>query len=140
MPIRDDEGALYPSLSYDDAPSAIDFLVRAFGFERRFVAPGPDGTVAHAELSFGSGVVFVATSKPERRWLSPRKVGAVTQSLSVRVADPDAHYARAKAAGANIVRALEDEEHGSRGYLVEDPEGHQWYFGTYRPGAYWGGA
>ena len=55
----------------------------------------------------------------------------------MHVDDPDAHCARAKAAGAEITQPLRDEEYGSRGYMAKDLEGHQWYFGTYRPGAYW---
>lgn len=57
--------------------------------------------------------------------------------VSVTVDDPDAHYARARAAGAEILRELKDEEYGSRGYMAQDPEGNQWYFGTYRPGGHW---
>ncbi len=127
----------YPSLSYDDAPAAIDWLERAFGFERRLVVPGPDGTVMHSELSFGTGVVMVSSSKPEKHRIGPRGSRDVAQALCVRVADPDVLYARARAAGAEIIEELRDEDYGSRGFMVRDLEGHQWYIGTYRPGAYW---
>ncbi len=128
---------LYPSLFYDDAPAAIEWLVKAFGFRKRLVVPGPDGTVLHSEMSYEDGVIMIGSSKPERGCLSPRRLGAVSQALSVRVQDPDAHYARAKASGAEIIRELQDEDYGSRGYMAKDLEGHQWYFGTYRPGEYW---
>ncbi|MBK7874478.1 MAG: VOC family protein [Planctomycetes bacterium] len=131
--------SLYPSLYYDDAPKAIEFLCRAFGFEKRLVVPGPDGTVMHSELTFGDAVVMVGTVKKERGLLSPRAAGGVTSALSIRIADPDAHHARAVAAGAVITHPLKDEEYGSRGYMCTDPEGHQWYFGTYSPGAWWDG-
>jgi uncharacterized glyoxalase superfamily protein PhnB len=128
---------LYPSLTYDDAAAAIEWLCRAFGFTKRLVVPGPDGTVMHSELSLGPGVVMVSSAKPDQGRLSPRGLPGVSQALSVRIDDPDAHCARAREAGAEIVRDLQDEEYGSRGYMAKDPEGHQWYFGTYRPGAYW---
>jgi uncharacterized glyoxalase superfamily protein PhnB len=128
---------LYPGLSYDDAPAAIEWLCRAFGFTRRLVVPGPGGTVRHSELSFGMSVIMVGSSRPESGRVSPRRLGATTQALSLRVDDPDAHCARALAAGAVLVSPLKDEDYGGRGYMVEDLEGHQWYFGTYRPGAHW---
>lgn len=128
---------LFPSLSYDDAPAAIEWLCGAFGFEKRLVVPGPDGTVVHSELSHGPGVIFVSTVRPSAGRLSPRQLGGVCQSIAVRVEDPDAHFQRAEAHGAEIVEGLRDAEYGSRGYMARDPEGHLWYFGTYVPGAYW---
>jgi uncharacterized glyoxalase superfamily protein PhnB len=128
---------IYPSLTYDDARAAIDWLCRAFGFARRFVVPGPDGRVEHSELSFGTGVVMISSPKPEGRRISPRSLGGASQALSVFVDDPDAHCEVAVAHGARIVRALQTEEYGARGYMALDPEGHLWYFGNYRPGAYW---
>lgn len=127
----------YPALSYDDALAAIAWLERAFGFERRLVVPGPDGTVAHSELTYGSAVIMVSTSKPAKGRVSPRGTRVVPVALCVRVADPDAHHRRALGAGAEIIEPLRDEDYGSRGYMARDPEGHQWYFGTYRPGAHW---
>jgi len=128
---------VYPSLHYDDAPAALDFLERAFGFRRRLVVPGPDGTVLHAELTLGTGIVMLSSAKPERGWRSPRSLGGTSGTLSLRIDDPDAHCARARAAGAQVLIDLHDAEYGARGYLCSDPEGHLWYFGTYRPGAYW---
>jgi len=129
---------IYPSLFYDDAPAAIEWLCRAFGFTKRLVVPGPGGTVVHSELSLGPGVIMVASAKPDRGLVGPRSLTGSCQALSVQVDDPDSHFARAKGAGAVILQELRDEEYGSRGYMAKDPEGHQWYFCTYRPGAYWG--
>jgi uncharacterized glyoxalase superfamily protein PhnB len=138
MPARESTPAnMYPCLYYDDAVAAIEWLCRAFGFKRRLVVPGPNGTVAHSELTFGQGVIMVGTAKAEKGWVSPRGLTALHQALCIQVDDPDAHCARARAAGATIVRELKDEEYGSRGYGAKDPEGHEWYFGTYRPGQYW---
>lgn len=130
---------IYPSLTYDDAAAAIEWLCRAFGFATRLVVPGADGTIVHSELSLGTGVIMVSSPKPKDGRVSPLGLTGVSQALSVQVDDPDAHFARAKKAGAVIVQKLKDEEYGSRGYMAKDPEGHLWYFGTYRPGAYWDG-
>lgn len=130
---------LYPSICYQDAPAAIAWLCKAFGFTERLVVPGPDGTVMHSELSLGNAVIMVGSPHPERGFMPLKGRREASQMLSLHVDDPDAHHARAKAAGAVITRPLQDEEYGSRGYMATDPEGHQWYFGTYRPGAYWGG-
>ena len=128
---------IYPALTYDDASAAIDWLCRAFGFTRRLVVPGPGGTVRHAELSLGPGVIMVSSPRPESGRVGPQSLSAVHQTLSVQVDDPDQHFARAKEAGAVILQELADEDYGSRGYMAKDPEGHQWYFGTYRPGEHW---
>jgi uncharacterized glyoxalase superfamily protein PhnB len=128
---------VYPCFYYDDAPAAIEWLCRAFGFRRRLVVPGPGGIVAHAELTFGPAVIMVATSRPEMGCVSPRRLAGVNSALSLYVEDPDAHFARAKAAGAIVLRDIKTEDYGGRGYMVRDPEGNPWYFGSYRPGAHW---
>lgn len=128
---------IYPTLSYDDAPAAIEWLCRAFGFEKRLVVPNESGGVRHAELSLGPGVIMVSTARPEERRLGPRSLPGSSMGLCVRVDDPDAHFARAKAAGAEIVRELRDEEYGARGYMARDLEGHGWYFSDYHPGKWW---
>jgi uncharacterized glyoxalase superfamily protein PhnB len=128
---------IYPSLTYDDAPAAIEWLCRAFGFTRRFVVPGPGTRVEHSELSHGTGVVMISSAKPEEHRYSPKALPGSSQTLSVFVEDPDAHCRLAVAAGARLVRALRTEDYGARGYMALDPEGHVWYFGNYRPGGYW---
>ncbi len=128
---------IYASLTYDDATSAIEWLCRAFGFEKRLVVPGPNGSVKHSELSLGGDVIMVSSAKPEHQRAGPRSLGGTNQGLCVRVSDPDAHHARAKKAGAVIVEPLHDADYGSRGYMCRDLEGHWWYFGTYSPGAHW---
>jgi uncharacterized glyoxalase superfamily protein PhnB len=128
---------LYPSLTYDDAPAAIEWLCRGFGFTKRFVVPRPDGGVMHSELSLGPGVVMVSSARPEEGRVGPRALAGTSAEMCVLVDDPDAHCARARAAGARILQEPRDE-YCARGYLAADPEGHKWYFGTYRPGAYWG--
>jgi uncharacterized glyoxalase superfamily protein PhnB len=128
---------IYPSLTYEDAPAAIEWLCRAFGFEKRMVIEDANGGIMHSELSFGPGVIMVSSTKEAAGRVSPGRVAVANQALCVRVDDPDAHYARATAAGAVVTRELRDEEYGARGYMVSDPEGHQWYFGNYDPGEHW---
>jgi uncharacterized glyoxalase superfamily protein PhnB len=118
---------IIPTLRYQDAKSAIEFLERAFGLERREVMENEDGTVGHAELTYGRGMVMVGTSRPGDRFETGRAV------LYAIVDDPDAHHDRAKAAGATIVMELTDQPYGSREYAAEDSEGNLWSFGTYDP-------
>jgi uncharacterized glyoxalase superfamily protein PhnB len=122
--------SFYPIVTYRDAQGAIDWLHEAFGFEKLFATPGEDGKVVHAELSFGTGILMVGTgSGPDPAW----DWRSAPQSVYVAVEDPDAHCERARAAGAEITRELEDMEYGSREYSARDLEGHSWHFGTYRP-------
>jgi uncharacterized glyoxalase superfamily protein PhnB len=119
---------VFPSLKYDDARAAIDFLVGAFGAERHSVHAGDDGLVQFAELRFGNGIVMlgpVSGAFPATRG----KAG----SIYVVVDDPDSHHARARDAGAEIIRELCDTDYGSREYGAKDTEGNAWYFGTYQP-------
>ena len=127
---------IYPFMSYDDAPAAIEWLVRAFGLEAVAVYPAEDGTINHAELRLGDGGWIMLSSSREDRFnvRTPRKLGASTQGIAAYVDDIDAHYARAKAAGAEMVDELSDTDYGARGYTARDPEGHLWSFGNYRPG------
>lgn len=137
VPARSAVSDIYPCLYYRDASAAIEWLERAFGFRKRLVVPGPDNRIAHSELSLGSSVVIAGSAKPERGWVSPRDLPAVNQLICMYVDDVDAHYARAVAAGAEIIGELRDTDYGSRGYECRDPEGNVWCFGNYRPGAYW---
>jgi uncharacterized glyoxalase superfamily protein PhnB len=122
---------IFPVLKYEDAHAAMDFLQRAFGFERHAAYDGESGGVAHAELKLGDEFVMLgSTGEGDERF----NQGAGRYSLYVVVEDPDAHHARAKEAGATIERELTDQDYGSREYTARDPEGNLWSFGTYRPG------
>jgi uncharacterized glyoxalase superfamily protein PhnB len=128
--------AIIPTLLYRDPAGMIDWLLAAFGFARHAVHMAPDGTVAHAELTFGNGMIMLSTARNEGYGTlcrTPRDLGGTTQGAYVIVADADAHHAREKAAGAEIVRPLNDTSYGSREYSARDPEGHLWNFGTYDP-------
>ncbi len=120
---------IFPCLIYDDSHAAIAWLEEAFGFEKHAVHSGPDGTVAHAELKLGAGMVMLGSGKEGSGLVqSP-------QMIYVAVEDSDALFRRARAAGAEVVRELTDTDYGSRDFAVRDPEGNLWNFGTYLPGA-----
>src|SRR2546422_9977839 len=123
---------IFPALRYQNGPAALEWLAQAFGFEKQMVVPGPEGTIAHAQMKLGPGVIMLGSGKhgpgPDNPWDS------VKQGVYVYVGDGDAPYAPAKAAGAEIVMELEDTDYGSRRYSVRALEGHLWSFGTYRPG------
>jgi uncharacterized glyoxalase superfamily protein PhnB len=124
---------MFPFTHYDDAHAAIDWLCGAFGFERGVICEGEHGTVAHAELTHGPSVFMLGSSDTGIGLKSPRALGGATGGVYVHVEDVDAHYARARAAGAELVRELADTSYGSREYLARDPEGNLWGFGNYRP-------
>lgn len=124
------------SLIYDDPKKAIDWLCRAFGFEVRLLVEGEGGTVEHSELVFGEGVVMVSGAKLDKypHLRSPTSLsGGNTQTLMVYVDDVEAHFERAREAGATIVMELETHDYGGdywadRGYGCTDIGGHHWWF------------
>ncbi len=133
MPQNPPEGypAVMPYLHYEDAEAALEFLTGAFGFTEKVKMTGEDGRINHAEVEIGDkGVIMFG--EPGEGYKSPKNLGAKkTQSIYVYVDDVDAHFACAKKAGATIVREPEDQFYGDRNYGAEDPEGHEWYFGTH---------
>ena len=122
-----------------DAAKAIDWLCDAFGFERHLVVPGENGSIAHAQLAFGNGMIMLGSAGNghfDAYQKTRADVGGIgTQSAYGIVADCDAHYARAVAAGAKILLDIRDQDYGGRGYTCRDPEGHVWSFGSYDPWA-----
>ena len=129
MPI--DSQTIFPALRYRDAPAALEWLARAFGFEEIAVHPGPEGTVVHAEMRLGSGIIMLS-SEPEEGDRFGRHAG--TGWLYVALdQDVDGHHERAAAAGARILMEPTSTDYGSRDYSAVDPEGNIWSFGTYRP-------
>ncbi|SDN66134.1 VOC family protein [Allokutzneria albata] len=115
--------SVFPSLRYRDAAAAIPWLVSTFGLTERAVYADADGVVRHAELGWADNIIMIGTSDQ----------GTGAGWLYLTVANPDAHFASAVAAGARVVRELGDTEHGSREYTARDLEGNLWSFGTYLP-------
>jgi uncharacterized glyoxalase superfamily protein PhnB len=130
---------IIPGLRYRDAKAAIRRLCDVFGFEQHAVYEGADGSIAHAQLTFGNGMIMlgsVVDNEYGRNVCQPDQVGhKETQAPYLVVADADKVYSRAKAAGFEIVVEIRDEEYGGRGFSCRDPEGHLWNVGTYDPWA-----
>lgn len=129
---------LIPCLRYRDAPRAIDWLCAVFGFSRQLVIPGPDDTIAHAQLALGRGMIMLGSASNEGAYgplvVQPEDIGgSETQTTYLVVADADAVYRRAVDAGATIVIDIVDEEYGGRGFTCRDLEQHIWSIGTYDP-------
>ncbi len=133
------EISVIPALHYKDAKAAIEFLCTAFGFTKNAVYEDKDGSIAHAQLTHGNGMIMLGSAKDTKHGellRRPGDVGGVTMSVYVVVDNADAHFARAKAAGAEITREPETQDYGGRDYTCKDPEGNVWTFGTYDPMAH----
>ncbi len=118
-----------PYLHYRDPGAAIKWLEKAFGLEVRFSMPDKKGSIMHAEMTYQDGVVMLGPAAPQYGNKSPLDLdGIVSQGLYIYVDDVDAHYRRAKEAGAKIQMELEDMFWGDRMYSAADLEGHHWSF------------
>jgi uncharacterized glyoxalase superfamily protein PhnB len=131
--------AVIPMLAYQDGAAAIDWLTSAFGFSEQTRFTDDDGLVTHAELETGSGTIMLATPSPD--YVSPKRLRElstearkmaeepyVIDGVLVEVDDVDAHFARAREAGATILSEPADQSVGIRHYRAEDPEGYRWMF------------
>jgi uncharacterized glyoxalase superfamily protein PhnB len=131
---------MVPFIGYEDAAGAIEWLERAFGFvEDRAARYEEDGVITHAELELEGSRIFLST--PEG-YASPLRIRETSELAHraydnpwvidghfVEVDDVEAHHERAAAAGAKVIRPLEEPGIGFRIYTAEDPEGHRWMFG-----------
>jgi uncharacterized glyoxalase superfamily protein PhnB len=116
----------------------IGWLCDTFGFERHAVYEDGTGGVDHAELTLGPGMIMLGSAREDANPFSrvqsiPAVLGGTTQSPYLVVDDADAIYRRARAAGAEIVIEIKNEDYGGRGFSCRDPEGHLWNIGTYNP-------
>jgi len=130
--------SVIPMISYEDGIAALEWLVKAFGFRERTRLTAQDGTLSHGEMEVGDGLIMLAT--PSSDYESPRHHRETCEQTRKWLVDPwifdgvlvyvddlDAHFERAKAAGATILSTIEDGQPGRR-YRVEDLEGHRWFF------------
>lgn len=128
---------MIPTLRYTDTAAAINWLCEVFGFEKHLVIPGEGGTIVHAQLVIGNGMMMLGSALAnefDNLQKPPSALGgAVSQSPYIIVEDADKHYEQTVAAGAEIVIELKDEDYGGRGYSCRDLEGHVWNFGSYDP-------
>lgn len=130
--------SVIPMLSYEDGIAALEWLTKAFGFRERARLKAPDGRLSHAEMEAGDGLIMLASPTPDyqgpkrhrevcaqaRKW---SEVPWIIDGVLVFVDDLDAHFTRAKAAGASILSGIEEGPPGRR-YRAEDLEGHRWFF------------
>ena len=137
---KNTKATVIPGLRYRDAPAAIEWLSKAFGFVKQAVYTTPNGVVAHAQLTFGNGMIMLGSVDNGTEYgklvKQPEEIGRFeTQSPYLVVSDCDAIYATAKAAGAEMVIDIADKDYGGRGFTCRDLEGHLWSIGSYDPWA-----
>jgi uncharacterized glyoxalase superfamily protein PhnB len=136
MPSPDEAPRIYPAFRYRDAGAMIDWLTQIFGFTVRANYKDGNGVVQHAELAFGSSMIMLGTIADDAYGaMVGSDVTPGAKSTYVAVEDPDALFAKAKQAGVRIEEAPTDRSYGSREFIVRDPEGNVWAFGTYWPKA-----
>jgi PhnB protein len=123
--------AVTPYLIVRDAARALDFYKKAFGATELMRFPAPGGRIAHAEIKIGDGVVMLADESPEMGHKSPQALGGTPVSLLCYVADVDARFAKAVAAGAVVKNPLKDQFYGDRSATLTDPFGHVWTIATH---------
>jgi uncharacterized glyoxalase superfamily protein PhnB len=131
---------IIPSAHYNDAHAAIDWLCHVFGFAKHAIYEGPNNTIMHAELTLGQGMFMLGSTAKNSKFsdllTTPAATGGrETTSLCIIIEGCDAAYARAQAAGAEMVQELTEPEHGGKSFACKDPEGHVWWVGSYNPWA-----
>jgi len=131
-PIPEGFHSVTPHLVIKGAAAAIDFYKRAFGAEVLARMDGPGGTVGHAELKIGDSIIFLADEFPGGPIKSPQTLGGATASLHIYVADVDAAFKRAIAAGGREIMAVTDMFWGDRFGQLHDPYGHSWSIATHK--------
>jgi uncharacterized glyoxalase superfamily protein PhnB len=121
------ETQIIPYIFYRDVPAALNWLTRTFGFTEELRHPTPSGM--HAQMTFGGQRIMMGQGSHDWRMESPTEARTASMGVFIYLADVDAHFERARAAGAEIVQAPRDEEWG-RTYTVRDLDGHPWFFTT----------
>jgi PhnB protein len=121
-----------PYMSIRGAAKAIDFYKKAFGAKEVMRMPGPAGKLGHAEIAIGAARIMLADEHPEIDFLGPESRGGSAVHLHVYVKNVDAISARAVAAGAELIRPVEDQFYGDRSGSLKDPFGHVWHFATHK--------
>ena len=126
MPEDNPDPQVVPYLLYADAGAAMDWLIKAFAFTERVRDKRGDGTVRHGELLLDNGGVIMLGS-PGADFRGPASLGEVTQLQCITITGLPAHRDRAQAAGGNVSE-IGIRANRARSYIVDDPEGHRWYF------------
>jgi len=129
-PVPEEQPALSPYLIVKGAAEALEFYGKAFGARELYRLSEPGGKIGHAELEIGHCRLMLADEYPDFGALSPVTVGGSPVSLHLYVEDVDAVVARATAAGATLLRPVQDEFFGDRTGMVTDPFGHKWHLAS----------
>ena len=130
-PIPEGYHSVTPYLICKGAAGAIEFYKKALGAKELFRMNGPGGTIGHAELLIGDSHVMLADESPDGQWRSPQSVGGTPVTMMLYVRDVDATFREALAAGAHVVRDVQDQFYGDRSGTIADPFGHVWTIGTH---------
>jgi uncharacterized glyoxalase superfamily protein PhnB len=138
---KDCRSSVIPAMRYRNCLAAIEWLCTALGFEKNAVYMGEGETVAHAQLTFGNGMIMLGsvpnpgdTTVHGKLMAQPDEIDMrETQTACLIVSDADAIYASAKAAGAVMLMDLKEMDYGGKAFTCRDPEGHVWSIGTYDP-------
>jgi PhnB protein len=129
-PIPDDYQSAIPYLCVKDAAAAIEFYKKAFGAIEVLRIPDPSGKVGHAEIKIGNAPIMLSDEYPEMQVVSPQTLGGTSVTIMIYFNDVDALAKQAVAAGAKLVRPVEDQFYGERSGKLEDPFGHWWSVAT----------
>ncbi|HEY1251336.1 MAG TPA: VOC family protein [Thermoanaerobaculia bacterium] len=130
-PIPEGYHRVTPYLIVKGAADAIEYYKAVFGANELMRFPGPDGKIGHAEIKIGDTTIMLADEVPEMGHKSPRTLGGTPISLLIYVESVDRTVDRAVAAGAKLVRPVEDQFYGDRTGGIVDPFGHEWYVATH---------
>lgn len=124
-------------MKYQNARSAIEWLCRAFGFEKHLIVKGENDNIAHAQLTLGNAMIMLGSASDDeygKLIQTPNNInGLNTQAPYIIVENINEHYEKAVQEGAEIVIEIKNEDYGGRGYTCRDTEGHIWNFGSYNP-------
>src|SRR5206468_618200 len=132
QPIPEGYHTATPYLIIQGAAKAIDFYKQAFGATEVLRLADPSGKVGHAEIKIGDSIIMLADEHPEMGHRGPLALGGTPISILLYVKDVDAQFNRAIAAGAKVLRPLQDQFYGDRNGTVEDPFGHKWSLATHK--------
>ena len=132
QPIPKGYHTVTPYLIVQGAGKAIEFYRKAFGATEVFRMEGPEGKIGHAEIQIGDSRVMLADEYPDMGFMSPTSLGGSAVTLMIYVEDSDAVYQSALAAGAEIVKPIQDQFYGDRSGTVKDPFGHVWNLSTHK--------
>lgn len=114
------------------AASALEFYRNAFNATELFRMEGPDGRIAHAEIKIGDSPIMLADEHPQMGFVGPETLGGTGSGLMLYVEDVDAAAERAIAAGAQVVKPVQDQFYGDRSGTFKDPFGHLWTLSTHK--------